>query len=63
MEIWKNSSREDLIAEIERLEIENANLRGNINAYIAALSSIRDLANKYAPEVTDIVSQRNCNLW
>ena len=63
MEDMNNSSREDLIAEIERLEIENANLRCNINVYISALNNIRDLANKYAPEVTDIVSNCSCNMW
>jgi hypothetical protein len=63
MEDMNNRSKEELIAEIRRLKIENAKLRGNINAYVAALSNIRDLANKYAPEVTDILSQRNCKLW
>ena len=63
MEDMNNSSREELMVEIERLEIENANLRCNINTYIAALSSIRDLAKKYAPEATDVIPNFNCNRW
>lgn len=57
-----NSSREDLIAEIERLRKENLTLKYSINIYKSVLASIRDTAKKYVPEVSDMIAYRNTNI-
>ena len=62
MNEYANSSKEDLIAEIERLQNENATLRYNISIYQSALASIRDTAKKYVPEVSDTIACSNSNI-
>ncbi len=45
-----NYSREELLAEIERLQKENCTLQCSISVYQSVLASIRDTAKKYVPE-------------
>lgn len=48
-----NCTKEELLAEIERLQKENCTLQCTINVYQSVLASIRDTAKKYVPEVSD----------
>lgn len=62
MEEYNNISKEELISEIERLRIENTNLRNYIRLYISVLSSIRDITKKYAPEISEWMSNHNSSI-
>jgi len=62
MEEYNNISKEELISEIERLRIENTNLRNHISLYISVLSSIRDVTKKYAPEISKCMSNHNSSI-
>ena len=59
----EEKSKEELLAEIERLQTENYTLQCSIRLYQSVLASIRDTAKKYAPEVSDILRNHNSSIY
>jgi len=55
-------TKEELLAEIERLQAENCTLQCSINIYQSVLASIRDTAKKYVPEFSDTLGNYNSNI-
>lgn len=54
--------KEELLAEIERLQRENYTLQCNIDIYKSVLASIRDTAKKYVPEVSDTLGNYSSSI-
>lgn len=57
-----NYSKEELLAEIERLQKEICDLQCSINVYKSVLASIRDTTKKYVPEVSDILGNYSSSI-
>lgn len=48
-----NHTKEELLAEIEKLEKEICTLKCTVSIYQSVLASIRDTAKKYVPEISN----------
>lgn len=57
-----NYTKEELLAEIERLQKENCTLQCSINVYQSVLASIRDTIKKYVPEASDILGNYSSSI-
>lgn len=55
-------TKEELLAEIERLQKENCTLKCSISVYQSVLASIRDTAKKYVPEVSDTLGNYSSSI-